>query len=198
MIVVVISGAPGSGKTTQAEKLVKELGLYHVSTGILLRNEISADTPLGRLAKELISDGNFIPDELACEMVLNVILANSDSKGFVFDGFPRTLAQCNEFYKILADFDSEVDSFIELEVPESELVRRLQKRSKVSERSDDSDINIIKHRFTLYNDLSVSINELFILNGVYDRANGNMPIDEVFTEVVSILEDKLKFEYGNI
>lgn len=191
MIIVVISGAPGSGKTTQANLLNKNFGLIHVSTGILLRNEISLDTPLGRIAKEFISDGNFISDELACEMVLNVILANSDSKGFVFDGFPRTLAQCNEFYKILADFDAEVNSFIELEVPESELVRRLQKRSLVSERSDDSDINIIKHRFTLYDELSASINELFMLNGVYDRVNGNKPVDDVFSDLVTILEDKL-------
>ena len=191
MIIVVISGAPGSGKTTQANLLNKNFGLIHVSTGILLRNEISLDTPLGRIAKEFISDGNFISDELACEMVLNVILANSDSKGFVFDGFPRTLAQCNEFYKILADFDAEVNSFIELEVPESELVRRLQKRSLVSERSDDSDINIIKHRFTLYDELSASINELFMLNGVYDRVNGNKPVEAVFSELVTILEDKL-------
>ncbi|MDD3861220.1 MAG: nucleoside monophosphate kinase [Bacteroidales bacterium] len=191
MIIVVISGAPGSGKTTQANLLNKDFGLIHVSTGILLRNEISLDTPLGRIAKEFISDGNFISDELACEMVLNVILANSDSKGFVFDGFPRTLAQCNEFYKILADFDAEVNSFIELEVPESELVRRLQKRSLVSERSDDSDINIIKHRFTLYDELSASINELFMLNGVYDRVNGDKPVEAVFSELVTILEDKL-------
>lgn len=191
MIIVVISGAPGSGKTTQANLLNKDFGLIHVSTGILLRNEISLDTPLGRIAKEFISDGNFISDELACEMVLNVILANSDSKGFVFDGFPRTLAQCNEFYKILADFDAEVNSFIELEVPESELVRRLQKRSQVSERSDDSDINIIKHRFTLYNELSASINELFMLNGVFNHVNGNKPVDDVFSELVTILEDKL-------
>lgn len=193
MIVVVISGAPGSGKTTQADLLKKDFKFVHVSTGILLRNEIVSDSELGKIAKECISDGNFISDEIACKMVKNVIIANPTLKAFVFDGFPRTLAQCIEFDNILADFNAKVNIFIDLHVPESELLSRLISRSSVSDRKDDSDINIIRHRFELYNDMSVSINEFYKSKGVYSVIDGNKTKDLVFSEIKSILDNNLNF-----
>ncbi|HOZ30393.1 MAG TPA: nucleoside monophosphate kinase [Bacteroidales bacterium] len=191
MIVILISGAPGSGKTTQAEKLSKHFGLMHVSTGILLRNEISSGSKLGKLADKVISGGNFVSDEIACQMVKKVISSNLKLKGFIFDGFPRTLPQCHEFNNILSGFNTEIKSFVNMKVPESELTRRLQQRSSTSARIDDSNAKIIKHRFDLYNELADSINEYYKAKGVYSDVNGNLTVDLVFRKIISVLENKL-------
>lgn len=192
MRVFVISGPPGCGKTTQSDKLSKSFGLKHISTGILLRNEIKLGSKLGKLAENIISGGNFVSDEIACQLVKNVISANLFSSGFVFDGFPRTLAQCKEFDVILKGFNAEINGFFDISVPENELIKRLTKRSSHSDRKDDSDIIIIKHRMDLYNSTSTGIIDYYKYRGLYDELNGNKSVELVFRQIRSIVDYKLK------
>ena len=149
MLNIVIFGAPGSGKGTQSERIVEKYGINHISTGDVLRAEIKNGTELGKTAKGYIDQGQLIPDELMIDILASVFDSFKDSKGVIFDGFPRTIAQAEALKKMLAERGQDVSVMLDLDVPEDELMVRLIKRGKDSGRADDNE-ETIKKRLHVY------------------------------------------------
>ena len=149
MLNIVIFGAPGSGKGTQSERIVEKYGINHISTGDVLRAEIKNGTELGKTAKGYIDQGQLIPDELMIDILGSVFDSFKDSKGVIFDGFPRTIAQAEALKKMLAERGQDVSVMVDLDVPEEELMVRLIKRGKDSGRADDNE-ETIKKRLHVY------------------------------------------------
>ena len=147
MLNIVLFGGPGSGKGTQSARLIDEYGLYHISTGEVLRDHISRGTHLGQVADSFISKGNLIPDELMID-ILDAELEHAEAKnGVIFDGFPRTIPQAEALEKLLQKRGGKLDAVVGLEVPEEELISRLINRGKESGRADDNE-EVIKKRLT--------------------------------------------------
>ena len=165
MLNVVIFGAPGSGKGTQSELIIKKYGLFHISTGDVLRGEMKADTPLGRTAKEYIEKGQLVPDSLIIEMLAGVLDSNPQTKeGVIFDGFPRTIPQAEALNAMLAERGTAVSIVVGLDVEEAELIDRLLKRGQVSGRSDDN-YETIKSRLDVYNNQTSPLKDFYIKEG---------------------------------
>jgi adenylate kinase len=150
MLNLILFGPPGSGKGTQAEKLKENYQLIHISTGDLFRFEISNNTPLGLKAKEYMSAGKLVPDEVTIGMLRNKVEMHPDSKGFIFDGFPRTIAQAEALDAFLNSMNTNITVLISLLVDEEEIVQRIIERGKTSGRTDDADENIVRNRIQVY------------------------------------------------
>lgn len=150
MFNIILFGPPGSGKGTQSEKLVAKYNLKHLSTGDLLRSEISAKTPLGLEAKKFMDKGQLVPDEVVIGMISSALDANPDAAGFLFDGFPRTAAQAVALDKLLQLKNNSINVMIALTVSEEELVKRLVKRGETSGRTDDNNDHVIRTRILEY------------------------------------------------
>lgn len=163
MLNVVIFGAPGSGKGTQSERIIKEYGLHHISTGEVLRDHIARGTELGKIADGYISRGQLIPDDLMVSVLASVLDDNPEktSKGVIFDGFPRTIPQAESLKKMLAERGSEVHAVIGLEVPEEELIRRMLQRGKETGRADDN-IDTITKRLKVYHEQTAPLREYYL------------------------------------
>ena len=150
MFNIILFGPPGSGKGTQSEKLISAYGLKHLSTGDLLRSEREAKTPLGLEAESLMAKGILVPDEIVIGIISSAIDANPQAKGFLFDGFPRTVAQAEALDNLLKLKKSEIAVVLALQVNDEELVQRLLKRGLTSGRSDDRDENVVRNRVAEY------------------------------------------------
>ena len=150
MLNLVLFGPPGAGKGTQAARLVEKYHLVHLSTGDIFRSNIKEGTDLGQLAKSYIDKGALVPDEVTIGMLEAEVNSNSNAKGFIFDGFPRTSAQAEALDAFLSSKDTEVSSMLALEVDENELITRLLERGKSSGRADDQDAGVIKNRIKVY------------------------------------------------
>jgi adenylate kinase len=163
MFNLVLFGPPGSGKGTQSEKLIEKYGLIHLSTGDLLRKEMKAGTPLGNEAKSLIEKGQLVPDEVVVGMISSALDANPNAKGFLFDGFPRTIAQAEALDKLLTLKKTAIHAVLFLMVNEEELINRLVGRAKTSGRLDDADPEIQRNRQAVYK------NETLPVAGYYQQ-----------------------------
>lgn len=150
MLNIILFGPPGSGKGTQAQTLVEHFDLVHISTGDLLRQEIKDETPLGLEAKSFMDKGLLVPDEVVIGMISSKLENNSEANGFIFDGFPRTVAQAEALDKLLSFKEMDIDQLLFLQVDEEELVKRLLKRGESSGRADDVDESIIRNRIEVY------------------------------------------------
>ena len=150
MLNIVIFGAPGSGKGTQSERIVEKYGINHISTGDVLRAEIKNGTELGKTAKGYIDQGQLIPDELMVDILASVFDSFKDSKGVIFDGFPRTIPQAEALKVMLKERGQDISVMLDLDVPEEELMTRLIKRGKESGRADENE-ETIKKRLVVYN-----------------------------------------------
>ena len=157
MFNLILFGPPGSGKGTQSENIIAAFGLQHLSTGNLLRTEIANQTPLGLKAKTLMDAGQLVPDDVVIGMVDNFMSAHPEAKGFLFDGFPRTTAQCVALDALLKQKSSEINVVLALEVSEAELVKRLLGRGATSGRSDDTNETIIRARIQEYHDKTTAV-----------------------------------------
>lgn len=182
MLNIVIFGAPGSGKGTQSAKLVKKYGLKHLSTGDILRNEIKADTELGKLADSYMSKGHLVPDELVIDILDSLIGKHRAAKGFIFDGFPRTLAQGEALGKMLAKHDEAVDAVLSLEVEEEELIDRLLKRGQISGRADDNR-ETIESRLKVYHAQTEPLKEFYRTHGTLKNIEGVGSVDDIFGSI---------------
>ncbi|HMP30816.1 MAG TPA: adenylate kinase, partial [Saprospiraceae bacterium] len=150
MINLILFGPPGSGKGTQASKLIETYGLLHISTGDLFRYEIGNNTPLGLEAKSYMVKGELVPDSVTIGMLKNKVDANPDVAGYIFDGFPRTVPQAEALDQLLAEKGHSISTLIALEVDEEEIVKRILERGKSSGRPDDNDESIIRKRIHVY------------------------------------------------
>ncbi len=189
MLNIVIFGAPGSGKGTQSARLIDAYGLYHISTGELLRDHIKRGTELGVTADQFISKGQLIPDDLMIR-ILDDVLENEAAakKGVVFDGFPRTIPQADALEKLLAKRGSQLDAVIGLDVPEDELVNRMLARGKETGRADDN-IDTIKNRLDVYHNQTLPLRKYYEEKGKYIAVNGTGIVDEIFANISRQLHD---------
>ena len=189
MLNIVIFGAPGSGKGTQSERIVEKYGINHISTGDVLRAEIKNGTELGKTAKGYIDQGRLIPDELMIDILASVFDSFKDSKGVIFDGFPRTIAQAEALKKMLAERGQDVSVMVDLEVPEDELMVRLIKRGKDSGRADDNE-ETIKKRLHVYHSQTAPLIDWYKNERKYQHINGLGTMEGIFAEICEAI-DKL-------
>ncbi|EJX05547.1 adenylate kinase [gut metagenome] len=187
MLNIVIFGAPGSGKGTQSERIVEKFGINHISTGDVLRAEIKNGTELGKTAKGYIDQGQLLPDELIIDILASTLDSFQDSKGVIFDGFPRTIAQAEALKKMLAERGQEVSVMLDLDVPEDELMTRLIKRGQESGRADDNE-ETIKKRLVVYQSQTAPLIDWYKNEGKYQHIHGVGTMDGIFAEIVAAVE----------
>lgn len=182
MLNIVIFGAPGSGKGTQSERIVEKYGINHISTGDVLRAEIKNGTELGKTAKGYIDQGQLIPDSLMIDILASVFDSFKDSKGVIFDGFPRTIAQAEALKVMLRERGQEVSVMLDLEVPEDELMVRLIKRGKDSGRADDNE-ETIKKRLNVYHSQTAPLIDWYKAEGQYRYIKGLGTMEDIFADI---------------
>ena len=187
MLNIVLFGPPGSGKGTQAEKLIQKYGLIHLSTGDILRDAISKKTPLGVRAKEYLDKGELVPDEDVVNMVIKKLDAENDPRGFIFDGFPRTCGQARVLRNLLTERDTRINVMIALEVHEDELIKRLVKRGRESGRSDDQ-LAVIRNRIEVYERDTYPVSDFYRKMRKYRSINGVGTVDEIFQRIVEVVD----------
>lgn len=177
---IVIFGAPGAGKGTQSDFIVEHYGLTHVSTGDLLRKEIAEQTELGKRIKSIMDAGQLVSDDIVVEMMDKAIAA--DTKGMLFDGFPRTVAQAQALDTLLAKHGREVTCMVDLEVPRDELMRRLLERAKIQGRSDDNEVTI-SHRLEEYRTKTLPVAEHYAAQGKKIVIDGLGTVEEIAARI---------------
>lgn len=182
MLNIVIFGPPGSGKGTQSENLIKEYNLAHISTGDLLRKEISTNTQLGALAKSHMDKGELVPDEVIIGMIDSYLDKMGKVNGVIFDGFPRTVAQAQALKDLLATYKTTVNVCLNLEVPNDELITRLIERGKTSGRSDDN-LETIQKRLVTYDEQTKPVLDFYKKEGVAVNIKGVGSIDGIFADI---------------
>lgn len=192
MFNLILFGPPGSGKGTQSEKLVEKYGLVHLSTGNLLREEISNKTPLGIEAKNFMDKGQLVPDEVVIGMIDSSLEHHKEAFGFLFDGFPRTAAQADALDKLLSLKKTEIGLLIALDVTEDELVKRLLNRGKTSGRSDDIDEAVIHQRLAVYRKDTAPIAEHYKKLRKFQPIKGEGTVDEIFTTICQVIDKRMK------
>ena len=179
MFNLILFGPPGSGKGTQSDRLVEKYGLIHLSTGNLLREEIANKTPLGIEAKKFIDHGQLVPDEVVIGMVDSFFDKHKEANGFLFDGFPRTVAQAQALDRLLTLKKTDIAVVLALDVTEKELVNRLLNRGKTSGRSDDTDENVIKKRFAVYTNETSPVADYYKKARKFKSIQGEGSVDEI-------------------
>jgi adenylate kinase len=194
MFNLILFGPPGSGKGTQSEKLIAKYHLKHLSTGDLLRNEISRKTPLGLEAKKNMDKGLLVPDEVVIGMINDALDNNPGVAGFLFDGFPRTAIQAEELDALLAKKNTCIDVMLALDVSESELIKRLVKRGETSGRSDDSNEQVIKARIQEYHKKTASVADHYKKENKVEMINGEGTIDEIFKRLTDEINRLMKID----
>ncbi|MFZ5940098.1 MAG: adenylate kinase [Bacteroidota bacterium] len=187
MLNIVLFGPPGSGKGTQSEKLIAKYKLVHISTGDLLRAELAAKTELGLKAKAIMDRGELVSDEIVIGMIRKKLEEHLEGPGFIFDGFPRTVAQARALRNALTDFDERVSYMISLEVPKEELISRLLKRGEQTGRSDDN-LETIKNRIDVYEQQTSPVINYYQKMRKYSPVEGLGTIDDIFNRIVEVIE----------
>lgn len=184
MINVVVFGAPGSGKGTQSNNLIKSYNLFHISTGDVLREQMAQGTELGKTAREYIDRGQLIPDDLMISILADVVDKNRTeaARGFIFDGFPRTIPQAEALEKLLVDRGMKLTVVIGLDAPEEILIERLLNRGKETGRSDDN-YDTIKERIAVYEKLTLPLRNYYIERGLFKQVKGYGELEQINTDV---------------
>ena len=188
MINIVLFGPPGAGKGTQSEKIITNFNLVHISTGDLFRKHLQEGTQLGLQAQKYMDDGNLVPDEVVIGMVDVKISETPATNGFIFDGFPRTVAQAEALDKLLIKNNTSISLMIALQVPDNELRQRLQLRGKTSGRSDDQDLTKINNRIEVYKKETLPVANYYKEQGKLEEVQGVGSIDQIFKEISEVIQ----------
>ncbi|MDR6967847.1 adenylate kinase [Flavobacterium arsenatis] len=188
MINIVLFGKPGAGKGTQAEFLKGKYNLVHLSTGDIFRFNIKNDTELGQLAKTFMDKGDLVPDEVTIKMLQSEVDKNPNAKGFLFDGFPRTIAQAEALDAFLSSKQQEITATIALEADDEILVERLLERGKTSGRPDDQDEEKIRNRYQEYNEKTAPLMDYYKGKNKFYPVNGIGSIEEITERLSKVIE----------
>lgn len=197
MLNIILFGPPGSGKGTQSKMLLKKYKLEYISTGDILREQIAEQTPLGIEAKDLIDKGQLVPDELVVQLLENKLTENSDTNGFIFDGFPRTLVQAYILEGLLLKINTSLNMVIALDVDRNELTKRLLNRAHIEGRSDDNEI-VIQERFREYDNKTLPVIEFYKSRDMFTPINGMGTQDKVFERVENVIDSVVKESTYNV
>lgn len=186
---IILFGPPGSGKGTQSEMLAEALNLLHISTGDIFRYELKNETPLGLEAKKFIEKGMLVPDEIVIGMLSDYLdkMLEEEPAGFIFDGFPRTIAQAEALDKLVKKKGINIDQVLALEVDEPELVRRIKGRAETSGRVDDMDEDTIRKRIEVYRNETEPVAEYYEKQGKFYRVKGKRGIKHIFEELMEAI-----------
>lgn len=187
MLNLILFGPPGSGKGTQADKLKEKFNLLHLSTGEVIRAELKSGSELGNTAAAQMQGGGLVSDELVCGIIGSYIKSHTDASGVIYDGFPRTLPQAQEFDKMLAAAGESVTMMVALDVPDAELIARITARGLVSGRADDQSPEIIQNRLDVYTAQTAIVADHYAAQGKYFVINGLGTIDEIFEKLCDII-----------
>ena len=187
---VVIFGAPGSGKGTQSEMIIKKYGFKHFSTGDILRKQIADQTELGKVAKTFIDQGKLVTDELIINMLAKELDLVKDAPGIIFDGFPRTYAQAEALKKMLNEKGADVAVMLNIQVDDEELTKRLLERGKISGRSDDN-LETITKRIQTYYDQTTPVIDFYKKEGTAVDIKGVGSIDDIFVSIAKAIDSKI-------
>ena len=187
MLNIVLFGAPGCGKGTQAARLKEKYGIDHVSTGNVIREEIARGTKLGKEMESYITTGRLAPDQVVIDMIADYIAAHKHAKGNIFDGFPRTIAQAEALKKMLAERGQSVNVMLDLDVPEDELMKRLIKRGQESGRADDNE-ETIKKRLTVYHSQTAPLIDWYKNEKLYAHIKGIGELETITADVCKAID----------
>jgi len=188
MLNIILFGPPGAGKGTQAIKLSERFELIHISTGDLLRAEVKAETELGKAAKQLMDKGILVNDEIVTGMIDSKINQNLIAKGFIFDGFPRTIIQAESLDTLLSKYNLSITLTLALAVDEEELYKRISLRGKVSGRIDDQDRNTFLKRMQVYNTETTPLKKYYDTKGILTTINGIGEIEDIFNSLCNKIQ----------
>jgi adenylate kinase len=189
MINLILFGPPGSGKGTQAAKLVAKYQLVHISTGDLFRFEMSNNTPLGQKAKAFMAAGQLVPDEVTIGMLKNKVVSHPEAQGFIFDGFPRTIPQADALDNLLESLNSPILQLISLDVNEEEIVQRILKRGLDSGRVDDQNPAIIRNRIIEYREKTAPVFDFYDAQNKSVAISGMGKVDAIFDHVCEVIDE---------
>ncbi|MEC8537354.1 MAG: adenylate kinase [Bacteroidota bacterium] len=188
MLNILIFGPPGCGKGTQSEFLVSKYNLKHLSTGDIFRDNIKNETNLGLEAKSFIEKGQLVPDSVTIGMLNEEMMSVNNLNGFLFDGFPRTIKQAQSLDQLLLKLNQEISLMICIEVPESELIKRLLIRGESSDRKDDQNKEIITNRIEIYKEQTEILKDYYLTQNKFYSVDGTSSIQEVKEKIFSLID----------
>ncbi len=188
MLNLVLFGPPGAGKGTQSEHLINKYNLTHISTGDLFRKHLGEGTQLGKNAQKYMDEGNLVPDEIVIGMVEDKLQNTPGTQGFIFDGFPRTIAQAEALDKLMSQHNTQINTMLALQVPEEELLKRLLNRGKTSGRADDQNEAKIKNRISVYNKETTPVANYYKNQGKLNTVKGVGSIEDIFERLSAIVD----------
>ena len=184
---IVLFGPPGAGKGTQAKYLVKKINGFQISTGDILRNEIYKNSEIGKEITNDMNDGKFVSDEIVNKLIKDIIFDSQKKNRLIFDGYPRSLSQAKNLDLFLDNSDQKIDLIFFLNVDKDAIIKRIEKRKKLENRSDD-DLNTILKRYDTYMETTKPVLEYYSKNSNFHELDGSLEIDQITNKIDAFLE----------